>query len=248
MVKYILFDTETTGAADEDRVIQIGAIILEGKSVEVFDEMCLAPLPIKLEAMEIHNITNEMIKDKPRLSQTEAYQKILDNNNQNNYLIAHNIDFDLSMISKEGFVNQYTLIDTLRCSRHLFSDMPYHRLQYLRYALKLNEIEQAEADKLQIMIKAHDAIGDVLVMKLLMSKLVEIAKEQYKDENPMKVLAKLTHTPILIKEFKFGKYKGKNIIDVVRDDIGYIKWMMDNMDLDEDMKYTLDKHLKDIVI
>ncbi len=105
----------------------------------------------------------------------------------------------------------YTLIDTLRCAKHLLPDSPNHRLQYLRYALGLYEIEKPEANKLGITIKAHDAIGDVLVMKLLLSKLVRLTQEKYPDVNPMQKLAELTQTPVLMKTFKFGKYKDREI-------------------------------------
>ena len=92
-----------------------------------------------------------------------------------------------------------------------------------------------------ITIKAHDAIGDVLVMKLLLSKLVTLTKEQFPDANPMLKMEELTATPIFIETFAFGKHKGKKISDVFESDRGYINWMQKNMDLDVDMKYTLDK-------
>ena len=57
----------------------------------------------------------------------------------------------------------------------------------------------------------------------------------------MKKLEELTLQPIFVKTFKFGKYKGRNIEEICDEDIGYINWMIDSMDLDEDMKYTLDK-------
>lgn len=149
------------------------------------------------------------------------------------------------MIEKEGFENHYTLIDTLRCAKHLLSDMPYHRLQYLRYALELYKTEGAEAAKLGIIIKAHDAIGDVLVMKLLLSKLVALAKAQFpENKNPMQTLAELSKTPVLIKTFRFGKHKGKEVSQVADEDRGYLTWMRKNMeDLDEDMQFTLDYYL-----
>jgi len=147
------------------------------------------------------------------------------------------------MLEKEGFSNNYTLIDTLRCAKHLLPESPYHRLQYLRYSLELYLTEQAEADKMNITIKAHDAIGDVLVMKLLLSKLVKLTQENYADANPMVKLAELTQTPVLMKTFKFGKHKGKEIADVIKEDRSYIKWMRANMDLDEDMVFTLDYYL-----
>jgi exodeoxyribonuclease X len=245
MAKYILFDTETTGNQNEDRIIQIGAMLVNSKNdIEVYDELCSCDIDIKIEAMEVHNIVPSMIENKDTFLQTNAYKKILELNNESNYLIAHNIKFDLSMLEKEGFINQYTLIDTLRCAKHLYPNMPYHRLQYLRYALELYKIEESEAQKLDITIKAHDAIGDVLVMKLFLTSLVKKCMQAYPDFNPMVKLAELTKTPVTIQTFKFGKYKGRSISEVASEDSGYLNWMRENMkDLDEDLKYTLDKVL-----
>lgn len=243
MAKYILFDTETTGADEKDRIIQVGAMIVDSKgNVEKFDELCSSETPIKLEAMEVHNITPDMIEGKPLFIDTSFYKRLQELNNDENYIIAHNLPFDMSMLEKEGFTNNCKTIDTLRCAKHLFTDSPYHRLQYYRYSLELYKNEQAEAHKHNITIKAHDAIGDVLVMKLFLSELVKKVREQFpQSKNPMEKLYELTKTPVFIQTFKFGKYKGQNIEEVCDNDINYVNWMMDNMDLDEDMQYTLDK-------
>ena len=245
MAKYILFDTETTGASENDRIIQVGAMIVHSRDeIEVYNELCSTEVPISTEAMEIHNITPDVIENQPPYLELDFCKKLEAYNDKENYLIAHNISFDLAMVEKEGFDNNYTLIDTLRCAKHLLPDSPYHRLQYLRYSLELYKTEGAEADKLGVTIKAHDAIGDVLVMKLLLSKLVLLAKEQFPEEkNPMLTLDKLTQTPVLMKTFKFGKHKGKEVADVAKEDAGYMKWMKGNMDLDEDMTFTLDYYL-----
>lgn len=241
MAKYILFDTETTGFFEEDKIIQLGGMIVHNKNnIECFDEMCSTTLPIKLEAMEVHNITPNLIEGKPTCINTKFYRKLVELNEPSNYLIAHNINFDILMLEKEGFENKYTIIDTLRCAKHLFPELEYHRLQYIRYALKLYETEKAEANKFNIVIKAHDAIGDVLVMKLFLSKLVQKVKTIYTDLNPMEKLAELTKIPVMMETFKFGKYKDRKIADVAREDTKYLNWMLTNMkDLDEDMKYTL---------
>ncbi|MEN8726453.1 MAG: 3'-5' exonuclease [Sulfurovum sp.] len=244
MAKYVLFDTETTGNQEQDRIIQVGAMIVHSKDeIEVFDELCLAPVPISIEAMEVHNITPDLIADKGLYDETDFALKVQQLNQKENYLIAHNISFDLAMLEKEGFQNNYTLIDTLRCAKHLLPDSPNHRLQYLRYALELYQVEKAEAQKLNITIKAHDAIGDVLVMKLLLSKLVRLIQEKFTGVNPMQKLAELTQTPVLMKTFKFGKYKDREIAEVVNEDRSYINWMRSNLDLDEDMMFTLDYYL-----
>ena len=247
MTKYVLFDTETTGNQEDDRIIQVGAMVVGAKGeVEVYDELCSSDVPIKIEAMEVHNITPDIVEGKAPFTSTKFWNDLSALNNENNYLIAHNIKFDLGMLEKEGFVNQMKIIDTLRCSKHLYPDSDYHRLQYFRYSLELYKEEQAEAAKHNITIKAHDAVGDVLVMKLLLSKLVARVKEQYAGVNPMVKLEELTRTPVMIKNFKFGKYKGEAIEDIARSDAGYIKWMIKSLDLDEDLKYTLDAVLENV--
>ena len=60
----------------------------------------------------------------------------------------------------------------------------------------------------------------------------------------MTKMEELTKTPIFIETFTFGKHKGKKIRDICDSDRGYINWMQKNIDLDVDMKYTLDKILK----
>jgi DNA polymerase III epsilon subunit-like protein len=245
MAKYILFDTETTGIKEEDRIIQIGAMIVNSKGkVEVFDELCKAILPITLESMAVHGITPELIEKKGKFTETNFYKILQTLNTQDNYLIAHNITFDLEMLKKEGFQPNIKMIDTLRCIKHLLPESKSHSLQYLRYSLELYKLEKQEAEKYNIIIKPHDAIGDVLIMKLLLSKLVKLIKESYPNINPMVKLEQITQTPVFVKTFKFGKYKGRNIEEVYFEQPQYLKWMKNTLDLDPDMIYTIDKILK----
>ena len=244
MATYILFDTETTGNQEQDRIIQLGAMVFQNKEIEVYDELCSTSHPISVEAMEVHHITPEVISDKSPYQETAFAKRLTTLNHPENYLIAHNISFDLGMVEKEGFVNQCQLIDTVRCAKHLFPELPYHRLQYLRYALKLYEEEQAEAEKIGITIKAHEAIGDVLILKLLLSRLTQRCKTAFPDTKVMEKLVALTQTPVMMRTFKFGKYKGKEIEEIAQEDMGYLKWMRKNLELDEDLAYTLDHFLE----
>ncbi len=240
MAKYILLDTETTGTAEEDRVIQLGYIVLEGKKeTKVYNEFCSSERPISFGAMEIHGITPEMIEGKPPFREMRAYKELELLNDSSNYMVIHNAPFDLDMLAKEGFTCKMKLIDTLRCAKHIFDDSEAHRLQFFRYKMGLYKHEKAEADALGIEVKAHDAIGDVLVMKLFLSKLREAVQEKFPGVNPVEKLVELTQQPVLIKTFRFGKYRGKKIADIAVEDAGYLRWMQGNMDLDEDMKYTL---------
>jgi len=245
MAKYILLDTETTGAGDDDRIIQLGFMVLDGKKVDVYNELCSAPLPIAYGAMEVHGITPEMIEGKPSCIETFAFQTLCELNIPENVLIIHNAPFDLGMLSKENFTSQMRLIDTLRCARHLFDDEESHRLQYFRYALGLYKIEQDEAKALGIEVKAHDAIGDVLVLKLFLSELRKRLQERFEGANPIDKLVELTKTPVFYtRALKFGKYKGKTLTEIADTDKGYLNWMLGNMDsLDEDMRYSIERVL-----
>jgi len=244
MANYIILDTETTGTDEQDRIIQLGYIVLGAKDVEVHNEFCSADLPIKFGAMEVHGITQEMIEDRPKCTDTPAYKRLLELNTPQNYVIIHNAPFDLKMLEKEGFDTQMKVIDTLRVAKHILPDEEAHRLQYFRYKMELYKQEKEEADKLGIVVKAHDAIGDVLVLKLFLTKLREEVQKQFPNENPVEKMVDLTNTPILVKTFRFGKHKGKSLEEVATEDAGYLRWMLGNMEnLDDDMRYSINYYL-----
>jgi len=238
--KYIILDTETTGTGEQDRIIQLGFVVLGAKEVEVHNEFNSSDIPIGFGAMEVHGITPDMIEGKCSAQETSAYKRLEELNSDDNYMIIHNAPFDLGMLQKEGFINQMKVIDTLRVAKHVLPDEDAHRLQYFRYKFELYKEEQKEADALGIEVKAHDAIGDVLILKLLLSKLKPIVQEKYPNENPVEKMVELTTTPILISTFKFGKHKGKSLQDVAQSDAGYLRWMLSSMDnLDVDLKYSI---------
>jgi len=242
--KYIILDTETTGTDEEDRVIQLGYMVLGGSEVEVHNQFCSSDVEIKIGAMEVHGITNEMLDAKPLCVESDAYQRLLELNDEENYMIIHNAPFDLGMLKKEGFETKMKVIDTLRVAKHIFPDEEAHRLQYFRYKLGIYKEEESEANKLGIVVKAHDAIGDVLVLKLFLSKLRVAVSKAYPDENPVEKMVDLTNTPIIIKKFRFGKHKGKLLEDVVKEDAGYLRWMLSSMDnLDDDLRYSINYFL-----
>ncbi len=242
--KYIILDTETTGTGEQDRVIQLGFMVLGAKEVEVYNEYCASDVPISFGAMETHGIIPEMLEGKPTCKESGAYKKLLELNTAENYLIIHNAKFDIEMLKKEGFVPQMQVIDTLRVAKHLLPDEEAHRLQYFRYKMELYKEEKKEADLLGIEIKAHDAIGDVLVLKLLLSRLKELTTAKFQGKNPVAKMVELTATPILIKSFNFGKYKGKTLQEVASSDAAYLRWMLNSMEnLDEDLKYSINKFL-----
>jgi len=261
MSKFILLDTETSGLPtikDEfgnkietnHRVIQLGYLILDGKNVEKVEELASLPEGVEIDffAMSTHHITPEDIEDKPLLIETEGFMKLnTDLNNPSNIIVIHNAPFDIGMLEREGFRNNMELIDTLRVAKHLYPDSDSHSLQYLRYSLGLYKTEQDESKKLNIELTAHDAMGDILFMKMLLSKMMGDIKEKFNIEKNKEAVAKmieLTSVPPLIKKFKFGKHVGKSVEEIVKSDSGYINWMLNSGIDDEDLLYTVNYWLK----
>lgn len=244
MAKYIILDTETTGTDELDRIIQLGYMVLGAEEPEVYNEFCSSDIAIKYPAMEVHGITPEMIEGKPVCTQMASYKRLQELNTPDNYMIIHNAPFDIEMLKKEGFVLQMQLIDTLRVAKHIFDNEEAHRLQYFRYKMGLYKQEKKEADTLGIEVKAHDAIGDVLVLKLFLTKLREAVQERFPNENPVEKMVALTKEPILVKTFRFGKYRGKTLQEVASQDAAYLRWMLTGMEnLDEDMRYSINFYL-----
>ncbi len=247
MSKFIILDTETTGVGEDDRIIQLGYIVLEGSSVEVYHDFCSTKTPISVEAMEVHHITPKALQNKPTCPESKVYKKLCELNTKENYMIIHNAPFDIAMLNKEGFVLNMQLIDTLRCAKHLFVDEKAYRLQYFRYKMKLYEKEADEAKKLNIKIQAHDAIGDVVILKLFLSELKKEIQKQYGDTHVIDKMVKLTQEPVYIKTFKFGKYKNRNLSDIAKEDAKYLKWMLTSMsNIDEDLKFSINHVLMPI--
>lgn len=245
-MKYIFFDTETTGVLQDDRIIQVASLTFDANCYDYLDknallnckkhyELCQSSKLPSIESMEINHITPEMLANKKDIKNTDFYNNLCEFNNDENYLIAHNIDFDITMLKKEGFNPKYKLIDTYRCARHLFKDLAHHRLQYLRYALKLYLLEEQSAKQLQIDIKAHDAIADVLILVLLFNEMLKV-----KNANELYLLSK---EAVFIQELKFGKYKGLTLSELVLKDRAYLNWLLKNS-TDADLLYSIKKVLQ----
>jgi len=244
MPKLIIFDTETTGLEKEDRIIQIGALISDlntGTTEKPYSELCRPSNnePIKIEAMATHGIREEEISSAKLFKDTDFFKRLQELNKTENYLSAHNLDFDLRMLEKEGFENKFKLIDTLQCAKHLFDigeeindyKLPNYKLQTFRYMMFSKKHEDEEAKKYGVEIKAHDAIGDVVILKLFLRKLFTRIKQKYDIKNPIEVMNKmveLTKTPIPPEKVivTFGKHAGKSVKEIYSNSIdkGWLDW------------------------
>lgn len=233
-MKIIILDTETTGMAENDRICQLSYLVLDEdlNIEEIHNDLCLPPLPIGFEAMAIHHITPEMLENKPSCKKTKAYQRLCELNTQENLMIIQNAAFDLSMLAKEGFSFEMNLIDTFRILRALYAKDAPHSLQFKRYQWGLYKQEQALINKLGIEVKAHDALGDVIVLKHLFEKIAQ--------EHSLPKMIILCSEPMILDYIPFGKHLGKRFLDVAKEARGDLHYMLNNLTaLDDDMKASI---------
>ena len=225
----IFLDLETTGLEDIDRVCSIGLIAQNKDSLHVEYELVNEGKKISPKASSINHITNEMLKDKPKLEDTKVYEFLQEYNKKSTILVGHNIKFDLAMLRKSGFEFVGEVIDTLRVTKHLIPECEQFSLQFLRYELKLYKKEKTK-------LEAHNALGDVEVVKNLYEYLLDIGSKE--------LFMELSLKKVLITKFEFGKYSGRYIEEISMCDRGYLKWMLNNItDLDEDLRYSIEFYM-----
>jgi len=225
----IFIDTETTGLEEKDRVCSIAIMGIEDSTCKSIYELVNDAKKIQSLASSINHITNEMLKNKPKLIDSQAYKYLQLHNKKSTILIGHNIKFDLKMLRKSGFEFVGEVIDTLRVTKHLIPECEQFSLQFLRYELKLYKKEK-------IKLEAHNALGDVEVVKNLYEYLLDIGTKE--------LFIELSSKKVLITKFEFGKYSGRYIEEILMSDRGYIEWMLHNItDMDEDLRYSIEFYM-----
>ncbi len=235
MKKIIFFDTETTGNTEKDYLCQL-AYKKEG---EVFNNLYKPPVPIPPDASAVHHITNRDVEEKPAFKDSSDYDKVKKLfEDEKNVVVAHNAPFDISILKNEEIFPK-NFICTLRVARFLDPEgkIEKYNLQYLRYLLDL-EVEA----------KAHDALGDVLVLEKLFERLFDKIKDSEKsNDKTMEKMIEISSHPVIFKFFNFGKYKGKELKEVAENDRNYLEWLLsqkENSDqIEEDWIYTLKHYL-----
>jgi len=225
----IFLDLETTGLELKDKICSIALIVIEDDKTKEIYELVNEGKKIPPLASSINHITNEMIKGKEKLTDTQAYKFLKENNLKSTTIIGHNVKFDLQKLSQCGFNFTGNIIDTLRVTKHLVGECEMFSLQFLRYELKLYKNEES-------IIKPHHALDDARVVKMLFEYLLEIS-----DIDKMIELSTLN---VLMQKFEFGKYSGRYIEEISLCDRSYLEWMLKNIvDLDEDLRYSINYYL-----
>lgn len=126
-MRQVVLDTETTGLSPDHghRVIEIGCVELMYRRLtgKTFHCYLQPDREVDKGAMQVHGITNEFLKDKPRFN--EVAQRFKDFI-QGAELIIHNAPFDVGFLVSEfarindpfeDFEDNFAIIDTLPLAR-----------------------------------------------------------------------------------------------------------------------------------
>lgn len=222
----IYLDTETTGAGPTDKLCQLAFKTDQG---QIENELFNPGRKISIEAMAVHHITNEMVASKPVFQGSDTYSKLEKLIAGQNIIVAHNAEFDIAMLKREG-LNPDNFICTLKLSRFLDPNgvIPQYNLQYLRYYLGLN-----------VTATAHDALGDILVLECLFKRIF-VKFQQNGTDDILSEMIRVSNAPVLIARMPFGKHKGTLFDDIPVD---YLEWLS-RTNLEGDMAYTVDHYLR----
>ncbi len=258
----VFFDIESTGLnVMRDRILQIALIKYPkggGEPIEL--EMLINPgIPITEEAMNVHGITPDMLRNKPGFRDVaEKLFRFIGTAD----LAGYNSDrFDIPMLMEEFHRYGYDL--EIEKRRTIDIQKIFYKMEprTLKAALKFY-CEKELTD-------AHDALSDVrATVDVLKGQLQRYEGVDYIDgddlvtsapvKNDMKALSEFTRNNRMVDVtqrlkynsdgeivFNFGKYAGKKVRDIIANDRQYYGWIMEK-DFSVQVKKTVKRIMTEI--
>jgi DNA polymerase III subunit epsilon len=220
-------DLETTGInLSTDRIVEIGMIkILPDGNKSAKRKLLNPGIPISQASVDIHGISNEMVKDAPTFKQAaNDIKQFLDNCDLSGY---NSNRFDIPMLMEEFLrvavefdMKGRKLVDVQK----VFHMMEQRTLSaaYKFYCQKnLEGAHSAEADAkatmeiLEAQLDRYPQIGNTVdsILKFTGEEvIVDFARRFIMDKG--------------IEVFNFGKHKGRAVMEVLKAEPQYYDWMM----------------------
>ncbi len=150
---FIAFDIETTGFLPRvDQIVEIAGVRFEnGIPVKTFSQLVNPKMLIPAGAMQVHGITDDMVKDMPAID--EVLERFADFCGDTP-LVAHNAPFDTEFIKADIVKHESTaptgvILDSCAMARKVVQGCANYRLGTLVAHLKIpvdGAFHRAEAD------------------------------------------------------------------------------------------------------
>jgi len=156
----IVFDTETTGVGDKDRIVEAAYLELNAKFgvIGEFNQRYNPQMPIGIGAMATHHIVDEDLVDCPPYSDFVLPDT--------EYVIGHNVDFDMRLIGHEDN-EDVKRICTLAIARRWLPDVGSHSQTALMYYF-MGPVARG------LVQGAHSALVDVKNCNMLLGYLQNV--------------------------------------------------------------------------
>jgi DNA polymerase-3 subunit epsilon len=216
----IYIDLETTGLnPNQDRICQLGVILDDGSEI---NSLINPEMNIPKQVSDLHGITNELVKDAPKLIDFAA--RLVDELEAAQVFVAYNYAFDFQFLQNELFrtvqyelrEDDFVFIDPYR----IFKTMFPHNLSnaYKFYTAKeFNEAHNAIHD-----IRATKEVliaQQALYPELFAKGLKSVEQQTIGDTSILGKWFKSVDEKII---FKQGKHRGETVAKVHKD---YLKWI-----------------------
>lgn len=223
---FICLDCEITGLElNKDRIIEVAIVRFTFDGILETYETLIDPLmPIPEVSMAIHHITDDMVKDKPKIH--EVLPHILQFIGSD-IIVGHGITNDIAFLNAAAKQHSipcklegHPYLDTLRMAR-LYGESPINSLEKLRQHFNIAEEG------------AHRAMNDVIVN-------IEVFKYLAKRFKTTEQIVNRLKSPIRLKTMPLGKHKGRLFGDIP---VEYLRWAV-NQEFDQDLMFSLKTELK----
>ena len=170
---FSVVDTETTGLdINEARIINVAAVKVQNfKIIDFYNSFINPECEIPKESIKWHNITDEMVSDKPTVCEVlPDFINFVDNS----VIVGHHINFDIKMINKE-------MMSSFGCQ--MSNDWLDTMLIYSRAVIKKDEHYSLDhlLDKYRVTCNGrHTALGDALATAEVFTKMITQVSREFK--------------------------------------------------------------------
>lgn len=238
-------------------------VINDNDRKKIRDAIGKPPIPLNFEASEatgMHNNvldrltkkedgSNIKIQDTSEFNELKEMINELEQNNEEFYIVGHNIKFDIDVMRREGLdLSNVKVIDTLQLSKRLDEGYEFNRLSYLLYRKEgvydiVNNIISNQ--KIQDISKikpltSHNSLHDIFTTNTIFQeyKSLILDMEGVNNENIYQKMHELSVTPFEIKHIPYGFRKDTDINEL---NVGELFWYLKTEDIEMNFKYTIDK-------
>lgn len=222
-----VIDLETTGVnLSTDRIVEIAIVKIQPDGQRLVKRKLLNPeIPISAVSVEMHGITNEMVKDAPTFRQVaNEIRQFLENCD----LAGYNSNrFDIPLLAEEflriGLDFEFKgrrLLDVQKIfhlmeQRTLSAAYKFYCGKNLEGAHGAEVDAQATWEVLEAQVQKYPQLGktlDSIITCIGEDMIVDFARRMIMENG--------------IEIFNFGKHKGRPVADVLKAEPQYYDWMM----------------------